>query len=144
MSGEPPSVERWRRINVDATLPTDDDRPHQVTATPLAFGGGFVYHCNACGYIDATMPPTPCVPQTKPTWAKPASYEPCVCDAEGRCTRWSHDHSEDPGVTSVEPGCTCGGMAACIQCQDRDACAHDWTLRPESDTRFCEICGDER
>lgn len=26
-----------------------------------------------------------------------------------------------PGVTSVEPGCTCGGMAACPQCQERDA-----------------------
>lgn len=25
------------------------------------------------------------------------------------------------GVTSAEPGCTCGGMAACPQCQDRDA-----------------------
>lgn len=25
-----------------------------------------------------------------------------------------------PGVTSVEPGCTCGGTAACPQCQERD------------------------
>ena len=24
------------------------------------------------------------------------------------------------GVTSVEPGCTCGGIAACPQCQERD------------------------
>lgn len=24
-------------------------------------------------------------------------------------------------ITSVEPGCTCGGMAACPQCQERDA-----------------------
>lgn len=28
----------------------------------------------------------------------------------------------DAAVTSVEPGCTCGGVAACPQCQDRDAC----------------------
>lgn len=27
----------------------------------------------------------------------------------------------DRAVTSVEPGCTCGGMAACPQCQGRDA-----------------------
>ena len=26
-----------------------------------------------------------------------------------------------PAVTSVEPGCTCGGMAACPQCQGHDA-----------------------
>jgi hypothetical protein len=26
-----------------------------------------------------------------------------------------------PGVTAIEDGCTCGGMAACQQCQDRDA-----------------------
>ena len=25
------------------------------------------------------------------------------------------------GVTSVEPGCTCGGIAACPQCQAKDA-----------------------
>lgn len=27
--------------------------------------------------------------------------------------------------------------------QDED-CDHDWTLRPESDTRVCEMCGAER
>lgn len=26
-----------------------------------------------------------------------------------------------PGVTEVESGCTCGGIAACPQCQERDA-----------------------
>lgn len=31
-----------------------------------------------------------------------------------------HDRDDD-GVTSVEPGCTCGGTAACLQCQTRDA-----------------------
>ena len=25
------------------------------------------------------------------------------------------------GVASIEPGCTCGGIAACEQCQGRDA-----------------------
>ena len=29
--------------------------------------------------------------------------------------------AKDDRVTSVEPGCTCGGMAACPQCQERDA-----------------------
>jgi hypothetical protein len=29
--------------------------------------------------------------------------------------------SERDAVTSVEPGCACGGMAACPQCQERDA-----------------------
>ena len=33
--------------------------------------------------------------------------EGCYCDPER--------------VTSVEPGCTCGGMASCLQCQERDA-----------------------
>lgn len=31
----------------------------------------------------------------------------------------------DHAVTSEEPGCTCGGMAACLQCQDRDAATAD-------------------
>jgi len=27
---------------------------------------------------------------------------------------------------------------------DDDACSHDWTSRPESDTWVCEICGADR
>lgn len=51
-------------------------------------------------------------------------------DAEGR-VRWQSramsafralDPGGDPvGVSSVEQGCTCGGVAACLQCQERDA-----------------------
>jgi hypothetical protein len=33
----------------------------------------------------------------------------------------AENDAPDDGVTSVEEGCTCGGLAACQQCQERDA-----------------------
>jgi hypothetical protein len=61
-------------------------------------------------------------------------------------------------VTSVEPGCTCGGIAACAQCQDRDARVRArrcptcngrtwhsltgrWVRQRETKGLVCERCG---
>lgn len=43
-------------------------------------------------------------------------------------------------VTSWEPA---GGTTE-YDPDDPDPCEHDWTLRPESDTWVCEMCGAER
>lgn len=39
-------------------------------------------------------------------------------------------------------GCPCRVLD--LEPVDVRACQHDWLLRPESDTRECLICGEER
>lgn len=43
---------------------------------------------------------------------------------------------------SEEALCACDWWSGRV-C-DMHECGHDWTLRPESDTYVCEMCGAER
>lgn len=70
-------------------------------------------------------------------------------DITGRCDECGHDA---PGLFVTRDGVTrcyvCEHEDTCVEpecgwCRTSD-CTHDWTLRPESDTWVCEICGGER
>lgn len=82
----------------------------------------------------------PCVPPGPDCCCPDARYDLHV---EGGCS-WvpsptcPTDNRECGWFGCHRPECEqfCAGLP--------DDCAHDWTLRPESDTHVCEICGAER
>lgn len=59
--------------------------------------------------------------KTEHTAEKDAHVERRHHDRDCETAPDSKCHCAPSVVTSVEPGCTCGGVAACQQCQDRDA-----------------------
>ena len=57
----------------------------------------------------------------------------CICPPD-YCLDGSADPAACPVCTRLDPYDPCPA----------EGCLHDWTLRPESDTWVCEMCGAER
>lgn len=68
---------------------------------------------------------------------------------EGDHGGWWQERFEQAAVAAAQ-GQTAGSwqewrdIRLAEKAPDVDACPHDWLLRPESDTRECLICGEER
>lgn len=64
------------------------------------------------------------------------SDAPCICPPD-----YCLGAENDTGSTAECSACLAlDPEEGCLQ----EGCAHDWMLRPESDTYECLICGDDR
>ena len=60
------------------------------------------------------------------------------------CTTCPEDECGNRLCVDSGECCPHGGCEYhCDECPG-DECQHDWTMRPESDTSVCEMCGAER